>query len=537
MELILYLLAGFVVGASAGYYLFKSMLQKHYIVKKDFENLCQQFTELQVDHAKRISKEELNQQYVSKALYTSVHENLTAAKTELVKKQEDAAAQQETIVRLTAESEQKLAKAEIEKNYVPKESFDIINRKLHSAETSLTEKEQTILALHTRLTELEQKEEHLNEKLILFKTEIESLHTLSKEQFRNLATDIMKEKKAEFVQENKKELSFVIDPFKNDLKAFKEKVEATRKEDIHDLTSLKKELELLQQLNTQLSDDAKNLTSALRSEVKMQGNWGEDRLNMILEAEGLQKYIDYTREEIRRDSDAEINRRPDFILNLPNGKHLIIDSKVSLTAYVNYFNASDPEEKKTYLKQHLRSVNDHIEKLADKTYQSLAGLTTPDYVFMFMPVEPALTLAINQSPEVINNALKRKIVLITPTTLIATLKVVKIIWQKENQVKNVEGIFKQCGALYDKFVGFAEDMLKIKAKLKDTSDTYDDAMNKLKDGKKRGDTIIGRLEKIKQLEATTSKPMPQALLTEIEVLEEEDDMKISLPEEIKEEDQ
>ena len=422
MELFLYLLSGLFIGGLIGYYFFKSAILKNYIAKTDFENLRQQFTELQIDQAKRISREE-----------------------------------------------------------------------------------------------------HLNEKLTLFKTEIESLHNLSKEQFKNLATDIMKEKKAEFVLENKKELSFVIDPFKNDLKAFKEKVEATRKEDIQDLTSLKKELELLQQLNTQLSDDAKNLTSALKSEVKMQGNWGEDRLNMILEVEGLQKYVDYSREEMYRDTDAEINRRPDFILHLPNGKHLIIDSKVSLTAYVNYFNASDPEEKKAYLKQHLRSVNDHIEKLADKTYQSLAGLTTPDYVFMFMPVEPALTLAMNQSPEVINNALKRKIVLITPTTLIATLKVVKIIWQKENQVKNVEGIFKQCGALYDKFVGFAEDMIKIKAKLKDTSDTYDDAMNKLKHGKKRGDTIIGRLENIKKLEATTNKTMPQILLAEIEILEEDDE--------------
>ena len=257
MELILYLLTGLAIGAIAGYYLLKSMLQKHYILKKDFESLRLQFTELQVDHAKRISKEELDQQYISKALYASVHENLTAAKTELHKKHEEAAAHHATIVRLTAESEQKLSKAEIEKNYVPGESFEMVSRKLFAAESELISKEQTILGLHTRLTELEQKEAHLNEKLHHFKTEIESLHTLSKEQFRNLAEDILKEKKAEFVQENKKELSFVIDPFRNDLKAFKEKVEATRKEDIHDLTSLRKELELLQQLNTQLSDDAK----------------------------------------------------------------------------------------------------------------------------------------------------------------------------------------------------------------------------------------------------------------------------------------
>ena len=416
-----------------------------------------------------------------------------------------------------------LFKLLLQKNYVLKSELDeqrelVTTLKLENA-TNISRGE---LAQHYISKELaQQKEEYLQEKLSTFRSELESLHTLSKEQFKNLATDIMKEKKEEFVLENRKELSLVIDPFKTDLRDFKEKVEATRKEDIQDITSLKKELENLQKLNLQLSEDAKGLSTALRSEVKLQGNWGEDRLNMILEAEGLQKYIDYTREEMYRDDAMELNRKPDFILHLPNGKHLIIDSKVSLTAYVNYFNTSDPDEKKEFLKQHMRSVNNHIEKLADKNYQSLAGLNTPDYVFLFMPIEPALTLAMNHGPDILTNALKRKIVLITPTTLIATLKVIRIIWQKENQVKNVEMIFKQCGQLYDKFVGFAEDMIRIKSKLKETSDTYNDAMGKLTDGRKRGDTIIGRLENIKKLEATTNKNMPQALLTEIELLDDD----------------
>lgn len=519
MEGIVYLMIGLIAGGLCGYFILSITLHKNYIPKPDFDQLQTTVTTLKIDNAIRISKAELAQHYVSKELYENINTAWETAKQEAQYKQQQIAAQQLTILQLTAESEQKLSRATVEQNYVAKESFDLIQTKLNNAEETLFKKEQLIIGLNNQLTETMQKEEHLNEKLTLFKVELESLHTLSKEQFKNLATDIMKEKKAEFVLENKKELSFVIDPFKTDLKDFKEKVEATRKEDIQELTSLKKELESLQKLNTQLSDDAKNLTSALKSEVKMQGNWGEDRLNMILETEGLQRYIDYTREEMYRDEEAAINRKPDFILNMPNGKHLIIDSKVSLTAYVNYFNASDPEEKKRYLKQHLHSVSDHIEKLADKAYQSLAGLTTPDYVFMFMPVEPALTLALNQNPDLLNNALKRKIVLITPTTLIATLKVIKIIWQKENQVKNVEGIFKQCGQLYDKFVGFAEDMLKIRHKLKETGDTYDEAMNKLKEGKKSGDTIIGRLENIKKLEAVTHKSMPRAILSEIEYLD------------------
>jgi len=264
----------------------------------------------------------------------------------------------------------------------------------------------------------------------------------------------------------------------------------------------------------------------LKSEVKMQGNWGEDRLNMILEVEGLQKYIDYSREEMYRDEEQEKNRKPDFILNLPNGKHIIIDSKVSLTAYINYFNAPTAEEKIEHLKQHLRSVTDHINILADKNYQSLAGLNTPDYVFMFMPVESALTLALNQNPEIFNNALKRKIVLITPTTLVATLKIVKILWQKENQVKNVEEIFRQCGELYNKFASFLEDMDRVETALNSATKAHNDAMNSLKDGSRRGNTIIGRFENIRKLEAKTNKKIPAKHLNEIELLPDDNEIVI-----------
>ncbi len=258
----------------------------------------------------------------------------------------------------------------------------------------------------------------------------------------------------------------------------------------------------------------------------MQGSWGEDRLNMILEVEGLQKYIDYSREESYRDNEQERNRKPDFILKLPNQKHIIIDSKVSLTAYVNYFNAPTAEEKVEYLKQHLRSVTDHINILADKNYQSLAGLTTPDYVFLFMPIESALTLALNQNPEIFNNALKKKIILITPTTLVATLKIVKILWQKENQVKNVEEIFRQCGELYNKFVVFIEEMDKIETGLNSANKAHQEAMHHLKSGTKKGNTIIGRFETIKKLEAKTSKQMPAKHLAENNLLDDDDEINI-----------
>jgi DNA recombination protein RmuC len=359
--------------------------------------------------------------------------------------------------------------------------------------------------------------------------EIERIHKLSKEQFKNLATDILEEKKKLFIESNKSELTTILDPLKSDLTNFKKTVEETRKEDIRDLTSLKKEIESLQKLNVQLSDDAQHLANALKSEVKVQGNWGEDRLSLILETEGLQKYIDFTSQGAFRDEEKEISRRPDFILNLPQGKHLIIDAKVSLTAYVNYFNAENPREKEKQLKLHLKSLNDHIEELADKDYQSLAGIHSPDYVFLFMPIEGALTLALNTSPEIFDKALKRKIVIITPTNLVATLKIIKMLWQQENQVKNVEEIFRQCGALYDKFVAFLESMDQVGNGLNSADNAFREAMNHLSEGTKKGSTLIGRFETIRKLEAKTSKRIPGRFLTTIDMLGDEENP--GLPEE------
>jgi DNA recombination protein RmuC len=192
-----------------------------------------------------------------------------------------------------------------------------------------------------------------------------------------------------------------------------------------------------------------------------------------------------------------------------------------LTAYVNYCNASLPEDRARYLKQHLKSVTDHIDYLSDKQYQSLQGLQTPDYVFLFMPIESAITLALNENEDIFTRALNKKIVLITPTTLVATLKVVKIIWQKENQVKNVELIFKQCGALYDKFVTFLEEMEKVGMGLQSAGKSYKEAMDRLKDGVRKDDTIIGRFETIKKLEAKTNKSIPRKYLDELDIYNDE----------------
>jgi DNA recombination protein RmuC len=515
--MILYLLTGLLIGAAFVYILLKLSMQQRFVPRAEFDEKNNAYATLQLENASRLSKQEVEQKFVSKEL----HENIAKSLEDANQRLESA---NNTVLKLTAESKEKLSKTEVETNYVAKETFDIINNKLSDATIALQKKDQEIKELSNQVTAFQKQEEHLNDKVVFFNKELEKLHNLSQEKFKNLASEILEEKKKNFVSENRRELHTILDPLKTNLDEFRKKVEDTRKEDIQDITSLKKEIESLNKLNNQLSEDAKNLATALKSEVKMQGNWGEDRLNMILEVEGLQKYIDYTREEMYRDDEQDKNRKPDFILKLPNGRCIIIDSKVSLTAYVNYFNASTADEKVMYLKQHLKSVTDHIDKLADKNYQTLAGLTTPDYVFMFMPVESALTLALNQNPEIFNNALKRKVVLITPTTLVATLKVVKILWQKENQVKNVEEIFKQCGELYNKFVSFLEDMDKIESALHSATQAHKSAMNSLKEGTRKGNTIIGRFETIRRLEAKTSKLIPEKHLREIDLLPEDQEI-------------
>ena len=441
---------------------------------------------------------------------------------ELSSLKSDSTSKQQIILTLIKEKESRISAAELAEKYVPLRAHELVADELSDVRFKLEQREQQVVDLTRSITALKKDEEAVNEKLSMFRDELEHLRRLSKEEFRNLAGDILEEKKKLFVETNRAELGNIITPLKNDLDVFKKAVEETRKEDIREMTSLKDEINSLQQLNTQLSDDARNLAKALKSDTRIQGSWGEDRLRLILESEGLQQHVDFDLQQTIRDVDNDINRRPDCILRLPGGKCVIIDSKVSLTAYVNYCNASLPEDRTRFLKLHLKSINDHIDFLSDKQYHALHGLQTPDYVFLFMPIESAITLALNENEDIFTRALNKKIVLITPTTLVATLKVVKIIWQKENQVKNVEMIFKQCGALYDKFVTFLEEMEKVGTGLQNANRSYSEAMDRLKDGVRKGDTIIGRFETIKKLEAKTNKSIPKKYLDELQIFNDDE---------------
>lgn len=389
--------------------------------------------------------------------------------------------------------------------------------------TEINEKAKSILELSRELEKEKAERTALNDKLNTLKEEMNRLHIYFKEQFTLQADAVLETKSNTFKTANKAELDTILTPLKDKIKEFGDKIHETREKQIEDITSLKSEIKNLAVLNNQLSEDANKLVSALKSDNKVQGNWGEDRLKMIIENEGLERHIDYSKQDVYKSDEYETNKQPDYIIKLPENKSLIIDAKVSLKSYAEYFNSSDIAEKATHLKKHIESVKSHIDGLSSKEYQKINGINTTDYVLLFMPIENAYTLVLNENPDMFNYALNKKIIILTPTTLVATLKVVKLLWQKEQRVENIEKVFKLCGGLYDKFVGFANDMLEIKKRIRDADNAYDAAMNKLKDGRKRGETIIGRIENIRKLEATVKNKMPDAFLAEIELLETDDD--------------
>jgi DNA recombination protein RmuC len=511
-----YTILGFITGSLAGaaicYFILKRFFATGFIPLAQLHQAHQEAGELKIQLAACLTKDVVARDYVLKAWFDDCNRQINILKEDLKKAQDQ-------ILSVTAISEQKLSRQQVETGFVSRETFDAINKELNEWKEKLSVSAEKNTELVSENTFLKTGNDNLSKKLSELKDEFETWQANAKEQFENLTNKIFSQTSKDFVDTNRLSLETLLGPFKTDLTTFQKRVEETRKEDIQELTSLKKEIETLQKLNSVLSEDAQKLANALKSDVRIQGNWGEDRLNLILEAEGLQKHIDFSTQGVYKDEE-EKNKKPDFILNLPDGKHIIIDSKVSLNAYVEYFNCTDTNQKKECLRRLVKNISDHIDGLSSKNYQLLDGVNAPDFVCMFMPIEGALSLAMNELPELVQRALNKKVVILTPTTLVATAKIIKLLWQKENRVKNVEEIFRQCGALYDKFVTFVDEMQAIGTSLQNASGSYKKAMDHLKDGQRKGVTIIGRFETIKELEAKTSKSLPQNLLKEVEFLDE-----------------
>ncbi|TFH72433.1 DNA recombination protein RmuC [Gammaproteobacteria bacterium LSUCC0112] len=386
----------------------------------------------------------------------------------------------------------------------------LFNRKayLQKADESQTLREKLIQVETLR----EQEQAHAQDRFQTLQAAREEL----KQQFRALASDLLDEKSVRLAENNRVGLGNLLQPLHEKITSFEKRVEETYSREARERFSLEKELRNLQTLNARLSEDALNLTRALKGDSKAQGNWGEFILSSILDASGLTEGREYETQRTllasqphAADDGRMIRSQPDVLIYLPDNRQVIVDSKVSLTAYERYCSADIEEDRQSYLQQHVLSLKSHIKQLSEKRYQNLPQLNSLDFVLLFVPIEPAFSLALQKEPGLFNSAFEHQIVLVGPSTLLATLRTIQNIWRYENQSRNAQDIANKAGAMYDKFVSFAEDMDELGKKIDTTRRSYDAAMNKLQLG--RGN-LISRAETLRELGARASKKqLPERL--------------------------
>ena len=348
------------------------------------------------------------------------------------------------------------------------------------------------------------------------KQEVNELQEKFSKEFENLANKILEEKTQKFTEQNKENLKNILSPLQDKILHFEKKVEDTHKESIDYHAALRQQILGLREMNAQMSKETINLTKALKGDSKMQGNWGELVLERVLEKSGLEKGREY---EVQQSFTNEEGTRilPDVIINLPDGKKMIVDSKVSLTAYERYVNEEDDVQQNIYLKEHVNSVKRHVEQLSDKRYQDIYHMESPDFVLLFIPIEPAFALALQEDLNLYNKAFEKNIVIVTPSTLLATLRTIDSMWTNQKQQENAIEIARQAGALYDKFEGFVTDLIKIGKKMDEAKVEYSSAMNKLTEGK---GNLVTSAEKLKKMGAKAKKALPEAILKRAENNEE-----------------
>ena len=353
-------------------------------------------------------------------------------------------------------------------------------------------------------TNLESERAQNGEKIELLKNAEEQLSN----RFKMLASEILEDKSRRFTEQNQTNLNQLLEPLKVKITEFQGKVQEVYVQEGKDRSALAEQVKQLMSLNNQLSKDAHNLTSALKGQAKAQGNWGELILERVLEASGLRKGHEYDVQESHARSDGS-RAQPDVVVHLPEDRHLIIDAKVSLTAYEEHANAETDHQRDMALKRHLDSVRAHIRELSEKNYQQLYGLQSLDFVLMFIPVEPAFMLAISHDSDLWQDAWKKNVLLVSPSTLLFVVRTVAHLWRQEQQSRNAQEIASQGGKLYDKLVGFVDDLENLGTKLKQAQSAYDGAFNKFSGG--RGN-VIRQAEQLKNLGVKPSKHLPQKLI-------------------------
>ncbi|WP_033961633.1 DNA recombination protein RmuC [Psychroserpens jangbogonensis] len=402
-----------------------------------------------------------------------------------------------------------------------KSQQSILEERQNQMSATIEDLKQNISKLETEREDIRREKEFLNTELTRKNTEYENLQQLNlkrdeeveerqeqlRKDFELLATKILDEKSEKFTLQNKENIKNILNPLQEKIQTFEKKVDDTQKESISMHSALKEQLLGLKDLNQQMTKEATNLTKALKGDSKMQGNWGELVLERVLEKSGLEKDREYYVQQSFTLADGS-RVLPDVVLHLPDSKKMIIDSKVSLTDYERYVNAED-EDRNMYLKAHINSIRKHVDQLSEKNYQDLYDIESPDFVLLFIPIEPAFAVAINEDNSIYNKAFEQNIVIVTPSTLLATLRTIDTMWNNEKQQRNAIEIARQAGALYDKFEGLVKDLTGVGKKIDDAKKDYSSAMNKLVEGK---GNLITSVEKIKKLGAKAKKSLPEAVI-------------------------
>ncbi len=412
----------------------------------------------------------------------------------------EKASLEEKINGLISQINQQKEQSVLERNQFEKQLFTSNQEK----ETIRSEKEALAIQLSKKETDFENLWERNKEQ----KQEVEQLQEKFTKEFENLANKILEEKTTKFTEQNKENLKNILSPLQDKIQLFEKKVEDTHKESIDYHAALRQQILGLREMNEQMSKETLNLTKALKGDSKMQGNWGELVLERVLEKSGLEKDREYF---VQQSFVTEDGNRvfPDVIINLPDGKKMIVDSKVTLTAYERYINEEDDNLKNQFLKEHVISINRHVEQLGNKNYHDLYQMESPDFVLLFIPIESAFALALNEDTSLYNKAFEKNIVIVTPSTLLATLRTIDSMWTNQKQQENALEIARQAGALYDKFEGFVTDLVKIGKKMDEAKVEYQGAMNKLVDGK---GNLITSVEKLKKMGAKAKKSLPENII-------------------------
>jgi DNA recombination protein RmuC len=356
-------------------------------------------------------------------------------------------------------------------------------------------------------TELAAERRQSADKLATLQQTAQEAKTVLSDQFKNLANEILEEKSKRFAEQNQQNLDILLKPLQEKLTDFRKQVDETYQSEARERFALKQEVEKLAGLNLRMTDETRALTNAIKGESKTQGDWGELVLETILENSGLRKGEEYLVQDTQTISDGS-RLQPDVVIRLPESKHLVIDSKVSITAYTRYIQADDDSIKTAELNSHVLSIKQHIQGLSAKNYQDLYGVGSIDFVLMFIPIEPAFLAAMRHAPDIYQEALKKNIVIVCPSTLLATVRTVAHLWRQEHQNRNAQEIARQCASLYDKFVGFVEDLDKVGQRLEQAQISYSDAVGKLKTG--RGN-LIRTAENVKKLGVKPNKSLPSKL--------------------------